>query len=439
MKKEVTAIFKALQNEFNSSKLKQQFRVAEKYFTRDKVLTFSVTLFFITNFIRKSLSVEIDTFVTQFSFYSMANLRSFTKSAFVQARKKIMPEVFKHLSSVLINEFYSDNDESIKLWNGYRLLAVDGSRLILPQTDELGKKYGRATNQTEVGVVQARVSVLYDVLNKFILDAELSPLSVGENTLAINHLHHTKSNDLVIYDRGYPSFDLIYNHYQIEVDFLMRVKVGFNNVVKDFITSKKRNKIVEFYPDRRLNLKDKEYNKDTKVKVRLILVELDDGEKEVLVTSLLNSKKYNNKLFKDLYFKRWGVETYYDELKNKLKIEHFSGYSDQVILQDFNTAIFVSNAQSLIVGEVENELKLSSNNKKYEYKVNTNLSYGFMKNRIIALLNGGDNINTIMEELKTLFHNNLIPIRPGRTYPRNTTKYKRRSKPPITKNKKDSI
>jgi hypothetical protein len=72
--------------------------------------------------------------------------------------------VFKHLSSTIISEFYTDNDLSVKLWNGFRLLAVDGSIVTLPKTKELESIYGVQTNQSETTVVQARVSVLYDVL-----------------------------------------------------------------------------------------------------------------------------------------------------------------------------------------------------------------------------------------------------------------------------------
>ena len=67
------------------------------------------------------------------------------------------------------------------------------------------------------------------------------------------------------------------------------------------------------------------------------------------VSSLIDNKKYRCKMFKELYFKRWKVETFYDELKNKLKVEYFSGYSHQSILQDFHAAIFISNVQTLIV------------------------------------------------------------------------------------------
>jgi hypothetical protein len=63
-----------------------------------------------------------------------------------------------------VSEFYTDNDLSIKLWNGFRLLAVDGYRINLPDRKELENIYGRTNNQTGSGVVQARTSVLYDVL-----------------------------------------------------------------------------------------------------------------------------------------------------------------------------------------------------------------------------------------------------------------------------------
>lgn len=51
----------------------------------------------------------------------------------------------------------------MKLWKGFRLLSVDGSRMTLPNTEELKNEYGETKNQTSTGVVQARASVLYDV------------------------------------------------------------------------------------------------------------------------------------------------------------------------------------------------------------------------------------------------------------------------------------
>ena len=337
----------------------------------------------IPNFLTKSLSIEIENFVSHLKRdCGLIGFKSFTKSAFVQYRKKIRPEVFKKLSAILIEEFYTDNELGIKLWNGFRVLAVDGSSVTLPFTKALKKRYGLTKNQTNTGVVQARVSVLYDVLNNYVLDSQLSPKSIGERALGLLHLEKSKVNDLIIYDRGYPSYDFINTHCIKNIDYLMRVKVSFSGVTKAFIASNKRSQIVEIYPGKDVVLSDKQYHRDTPIKVRLLRVDLPSGETELLITSLLDSKEYPYKIFKALYFKRWGVETFYDELKNKLKVEYFSGYSNQSILQDFNAAIFISNVQTLIVNDLEDEIKELTKHRKLSYKINTNLSYGFMKNKI---------------------------------------------------------
>ena len=52
--------------------------------------------------------------------------------------------------------------------------------------------------------------------------------------------------------------------------------------------------------------------------VRLAKVLLDTGEIEVLATSLMDEAIYPDSIFKELYFKRWGIEGYYNLLKNRL-------------------------------------------------------------------------------------------------------------------------
>jgi len=409
-------------------------------FTRSRKQSFHGTIILILNFLTKSLSVEIDNFIG----FIKQNIKEkevedFTKSAFVQYRNKIKPEAFKYLSDNLIQEFYTDNDESIKIWNGFRLLSVDGSRLNLPDTKELEESYGTTKNQSQVKIVQARTSVLYDVLNKFVIDGCLSPLSTGEGVLALNHLAFSKVGDLIIYDRGYPSFNLVYEHLEKGIELLIRVKNDFSNIIRKFYESNLNSDIVKIYPGQNSKLSDKPYSKNTFREVRLVKVELPSGEIEILMTSLLDSERYPNSIFKDLYFLRWGVETFYDELKNKIKTECFSGYSKHSILQDFYAALFVSNIQSLIVSEINDELALKYTKTKYQYKVNCNLSYGFMKDRIITLFFSDKPMENIVAELKVLFKKHIIPIRPNRKYERNTDKYRQRAKPKLLKNRKDAL
>ncbi len=423
-----------------SENLILKYRVSQCDFTRKRKQTFHSTILFMINFLTKSLSIEIENFVDFIkNSIQLSNTENYTKSAFVQCRKKIKPEVFKCLSDRLIAEFYTDNDESIKLWNGFRLLAVDGSRMTLPDTQELEAIYGKTKNQTKTGVVQARVSVLYDVINKFVIDGCLTSVSTGESKLALKHLECSAKGDLIIYDRGYPSFNLIYEHYERGIDFLMRCKIDFNNITRNFYESELSSAVVKMYPGKNTMLLDKPYSKNTYKEVRLVRIELPSGETEILITSLCDCEKYPDTIFMNLYFLRWGVETFYDELKNKIKAEHFSGYSQHSIMQDFYAALFVSNVQSLIVGEINDELAIESEGKKYQYKVNNNLSYGFLKNRIITLFLSDKDIAIITSELKELFKRHIIPIRPNRKHQRDVDKYRKRTKPKVLKNNKDAM
>nr|WP_247672750.1 IS4 family transposase [Aquimarina sp. MMG016] len=416
--------------------MKNEFRVSKKCFIRTRKQQFPHILLLMLNMLRKSLSIEIDNFV---NFLKLGTTKKFSKSAFVQARMKIKPKVFKHLSQALIAEFYTDNDLAVKKWKKFRILAIDGSRITLPITEELKQLYGETKNQSNTGVVQARCSILYDIENRYVLDGALAPLKQGERALALSHLSYCQKGDLLIYDRGYPSYNFIYQHIINGLDYLMRVKVSFSQLTIDFEKSKKRSKIVSIFPGKNTKLSDKTYTKDTPIKLRLVRVELPKGQVEILMTSLLDAKKYPNASFKELYRKRWGVETFYDELKNKLKVEHFSGYSNQSIQQDFYTALLISNIQTLLVSEIEDEIITQNQKRKYDYKINMNISYGLLKNRILELFFTENSMENVVEKIKKLLLEHQVPIRPNRSFKRNSGKYRSRIKPKITKNHKDSI
>jgi hypothetical protein len=137
--------------------------------------------------------------------------------------------------------------------------------------------------------------------------------------------------------------------------------------------------------------------------VRLVRVDLPNGEIEILMTSLLDSQLYSSSMFNELYFLRWGIETFYDELKNKLKVEYFTGYSLMSVQQDFYCAIFISNLQSLIVNDLEEELQIKKRSTKLDYKINKNLSNGFLKNRILELFFNEAPLKHVFEELENFF------------------------------------
>ena len=51
--------------------------------------------------------------------------------------------------------------------------------------------------------------------------------------------------------------------------------------------------------------------------LRAVRIPLESGDEELLITNLLD-KSFDIPTFKELYFKRWSIETKYDVLKNKI-------------------------------------------------------------------------------------------------------------------------
>jgi len=432
-KKPTSRILETLRQRLHSEGFKEGFRRSPKDFTRDRKMPFDKVIQFIMKLSRRSLQVDLTAFMGAIP----GKARNITTSAFCQSRKKLDPLLFKDLLQVMDREFDTDNDARIRLWRGMRLLATDGSTLVLPPTPELDAFYGRAPNQHATMVVSARCSVLFDVLNEMVIDGVLAPFHVGERDLAREHLPHCGKGDLVIYDRGYPGFELMGEVLQRGAHFLMRCKKDHNNHVVEFLAGKDQNRIVSMAPSRAIPT-DAQGRKRPPIQVRMVKVHLPQGEVEVLLTSLLDQEQWPLRDFKDLYYKRWRVECFFDLVKNTVCMEQFTGHSPMVIQQDFHCALLMCNIHSLLVSEAEEELPTRHKGRKHAYKINDNVSFGHLKNELLRILANEDN-EQMMADLKELFLCSTVPIRPGRSYPRNTAKYNTRKKPPCLPNSRPAL
>ena len=84
-----------------------------------------------------------------------------------------------------------------------------------------------------------------------------------------------------------------------------------------------------------------QYAKDLyEIKLRITNVTLKTNEIETLVSNI-PFEEFNTEEMKELYSKRWRIENNYDDLKNKLEIENFTGKRREIIEQDFVLFMFV--------------------------------------------------------------------------------------------------
>jgi len=272
-----------------------------------------------------------------------------TAMAYSKARAKLRHTAFVELNDrAVVQTMYEDGD--YQTLHGLRLLAVDGSKVQLPNSPTLAKEFGTmpySTTQyakhTEGEYTYALASVLYDVLNRIAIDAQFVSCKIYEPYVAESHLKHLQPTDLVIFDRGYASYRMMARVQLVGGQFLIRCPASSFVVVRDMFTgTDASDRTVEIKPNP--VTRNNPDNKDlpASLLVRFIRVQLSTGEYEVLATSLLDTELYPYEIFKELYYYRWGVETFYGKLKTRLGLENFSGLSVEAVKQDFHVAVLLT-------------------------------------------------------------------------------------------------
>jgi len=365
------------------------------------------------NYLKSALQVELNNFFKAIHCMDVSK-EVITASAFCQARKKLKHQAFIELTQALISYFYSYF--STRQWNGLHVLAIDGSTLRLPNLSAIADYFGGRANDDSCPL--ARVSQLYDVRNKLILDAAISPYATGERELAIQHVASLQKHHLVLLDRGYASFWIFALLRSRNAHFCARMNIDLWAAVDQFQQSGESEMLYTLYPNAQASQKCRELNLPTApLPVRLIRIELENGEVEILLTSLLDSTQYPSTCFGELYHERWGIEENYKTLKHRQQMENWTGKSVESIYQDFHARIFSYNLTAALVHPVQEEISQEKTTRLYDYQVNFSKALSSMKDSIILLFLR-TTLSTLILDLKLLFRQNLEPIRPGRRYPR---------------------
>lgn len=302
-----------------------------------------------------------------------------SKQALSKARQFINPALFKELYYLSVDLFYKQLP-SRKLWNGYHLFAIDGSKIELPNSKSNFEFFGEMFGYPDPNrrFTMGLGSIVYDVLDDYIVHASFQRYLASERSAALEHLHNLEDlniyqNSVVIFDRGYYSENMFRYCVEHQHLCLMRLKQNYN------IAKKCSGDIITVLPGN-----EKDRTEDTKI--RVIEVILNDGTKEYLATNLFDSH-ISQQMFRELYFYRWPVETKYKELKSRLAIEEFSGATTTSVLQEFYINVLLSNLSSLIKNQVDEEIQITAKStNKYRYQANRAFIIGRIKTIVPKIL-----------------------------------------------------
>ena len=391
-----------LRNKIADEKYKSRSKRKPNDFTRNRKMPFDKVILFMLTSLKCSTNSSLRRF-----FKILGESEPIKQQSFSEARAKIKPEAISELFTLTIPDMVDGCDSK---WHGYRVCAVDGSKIALPKDQCLHNYFGALGENKSSPTAQS--SILYDVLNDIILDAHIMPLACDERTLASWHINSLMNIEphgkkLLLFDRGYPSFDLIDKLEQEGYHYVMRVKRKFNLDIDAQTDSDGYVTLIQG---------------DESIHVRVIKFELDNGETETLITNI-SDKRLGVNAFKKLYFMRWPIETKYSIIKNKLALESFSSRTVDGVIQDFYATMFLANMACAFAHDAQIEVDNSRANKnnKYEYRVNINEAIGILKDEFILAVSfdihskdSGDCVQHIVETLA----NYVRPVRSSRSNPR---------------------
>ena len=378
-------------------------RKKPQYFTRESKMPFVLLIAFMLDSIKSTIQLCLDSFFENIGRPDV----HMAQQSFSDARDKIYWKAFRSLFRTIVDHVY---DYYYDTWHGFRVLAIDGTKIQLPSAKKLKDHFGIMGKSAAT----AQASMLYDVLNNIIVDALLLPIKVGERKLAMAHLNvlcglKSFAKELVIFDRGYHSFEMFEFCKERGISFLMRAKSDFNNTVFLLPRGDHHNvRIVQKGHD--------------DMYVRVIKFLLPSGQEETLITNITD-RRMKQKAFKELYFKRWPIETKYAEIKDKLEVENFSGRTINAIMQDFFISMYVSNMAAIACWDAQKivDAERADKDNKHDYRVNVNHAIGTFKKRFILALLTDDPIvrEKQIERIFKLLTKAVTPKRPNRSVLRN--------------------
>lgn len=399
----------------------------KKDFTRNRKLTFETMVKTLLCMEGGSLTNEL-----MKRFGCRADLVS--ASAFVQQRSKILPEAFE-----TIFRLFNDETDNGHLYNGYRLLAVDGSDIQIPTNPKDKDSYFPGSNgQHPYNLLH--LNAMYDLLQRTYVDAIVQKRHYYDECRSLADMvdrSSVKQPAIVIADRGYESYNVLAHIQEKGWFFLVRVRevgrtggflAGLELPCKDefdfdinlSLTRKQTNEVKQLCKMRNnYRILSSTVNFDylpTKnrktlpavfyeLPFRVVRFPITDNSFETVVTNLPVDSFPPSEL-KKLYAIRWGIETSFRELKYTIGLLYFHAKKTEHILQEIFARLTMYNFSELITSRVV----IQNLNRKYAYRANFSVAVHVCRLFFLGSVSPPDVEATIAR--------NVSPIRPGRSNPR---------------------
>lgn len=352
-----------------------------------------------------------------------------SSSAFVQQRDKIKPAAFQFL----FNEFTSSaTPKNRKNWNGYHLLAVDGTTLLLPRNQHQTFTFLKPNPESR-GQNQLHLDALYDLNNRIYIDAEYQNFCKANERKAFISMVNKgtfDSSTIFIMDRGYSGYNIMAHVQHSGAKFIMRTKDTLSNGLASTLKTPSsdefdiwvtlelsrcsKKSLIRTLPNYKylptsssFDFFIEPFDVVYPITFRVTRVKLADNSYEVIFSNL-DMDEFTPNTIKTLYHKRWGIETSFRKLKHTIGLASFHSKKMDFILQEIFVRLTLYNFCELITWNVV----ITKDLKKYSYQVNFTVAVNVCR---YFLSRKSDKSPPDVEATLRRY---ILPIRDNRSFPR---------------------
>ena len=313
--------------------------VIGKHFTDQSSLSLADWATFLSFKEDKTLQSDIENYITKYK----PDLDILSKQFISSQRTYIKPVLFQDISKKYLELIdYKNDNRTFKTFKGFRLCSGDGSDFEIPDFPETRAEFNIKNTLKYRKPAMCKFSSIQDVLNGFVLDGMVADYKAAELPLIHQHLQNVENmldptKTIWIFDRGYTAMELYARIIEMNSYFIVRLrKDSYKEERKNIneedspislnITS---NRLKKFHDH---HLKDI-YSKKWTIDLRIVTITSNNGEKYSLLTNI-PEEVLSTKEIGAIYKLRWGIETNYNTMKNRLYIENYSGKRRICIEQD---------------------------------------------------------------------------------------------------------
>jgi hypothetical protein len=355
-------------------------------------------------------------------------------AAFCNARMKMDEVVFKNLNTEIIRTYESNREDH--RWQGHRVFAVDGTKINLPKELQ-NNAYKKPSDNSHYP--QGLVSCLYQLKSEIPYDFELAA-HIDERALALKHLRLLNKDDIVVYDRGYFSYPMLYEHHKAGIYAVFRLQEHSFKVVDEFINSADSDRIVDIIPDRSrqrkilINYPDMTFSP---LRLRLIKYVVADTT-FIIGTTVIDQQRYCPAVFPDLYHSRWGIEELYKVSKQLIDVEDFHAKTERGVKQELFAHFVIITLGKIFLNQTNDALLLGITSDKTE-KAKANQKNCFItiaRNLEALFLDQANRIKEVVTTIASAISSCYQYVRPGRSYARISHKVPKKWRPASRRRKK---